>query len=163
MTNQLHTIALQVALTEIGHGEEGKNNCGPYIDCYRMGLGKPGDPWCSYFVSWCFIQAAKELGIKLPFRVSGSARVLANRIAKFGVLMDGDCNSEAWPVGPGDVALWSRGTADSKLGHVGIVWSVTRNYFVTVEGNRGVFPSRVQKYVHEFGEPALLGFARCMQ
>jgi hypothetical protein len=46
-----------VALSQVGVREHGFNR-GKQVELYqRAGGGKPGDAWCSWFVSWCLRQA----------------------------------------------------------------------------------------------------------
>lgn len=148
--------AVRVALGEIGKGEEGGNNRGPNVERYRRGSRVKakrydGDgAWCAAFVSYCFAQGA--LPDDLPFKPSWGAKRLYKNIGRAGEF--------AKMPQVGDVACWDRGARGSWQGHIGIVVSVDGVEFVTVEGNRGRFPSRVRKYDHDVGEGRLVGFAR---
>lgn len=149
--------ALEVALGELGQGETTGQNEGSDLDKYR-GRG-PGGPWCAAFVYWCILRAwstayEPSWGVAsgpCPIARTHSARRLFARVAAAG--------SRVTEPLPGDVVLWSRGTAGWQ-GHVGIVASVTAGAFESVEGNRGGFPSKVRRYQHELGEDRLIGFAR---
>ena len=46
-----------MALTQVGVREHGFNRGADVEKYQRAGGGKPGDAWCSWFVSWCLRQA----------------------------------------------------------------------------------------------------------
>ncbi len=47
-----HVVA--IAAAELGVTEVGGNNRGPRVEEYiAAGHGRPGDPWCAGFVTWC--------------------------------------------------------------------------------------------------------------
>lgn len=78
---------LEVLLRELGRGEPGAhaNNGGEDVLRYRAGDGTGGEvdtdgPWCAAVQSYCWMVAAAELGVRLPFRTSRGARRLAERI-----------------------------------------------------------------------------------
>lgn len=150
MSRRVGPRALQLALGELGNGEQGGNNQGPDLDRYRTGLdGRrgPGGAWCAAFGCWYLEHA----GFK--FKRSHSAKGLYAACLRAG----------AWKVerpAPGDGVLWHRGAAGAWTGHWGIVSSVQGSTFWSVEGNRGGFPSKVREYQHELGEALLLGFCR---
>ena len=137
----------------LGNGEETGNNSGPWLEYIRAYAGNlPGGPWCAALISYCFVMAARNLAIDLPFKPSASAKRLTKNVGKAGRL----------PSVPmiGDLACWHRGHK-AWQGHVGIVIATARGTFTTIEGNRGRFPSRVRIYQHEIGEPDFYAFARC--
>lgn len=146
----LALVALEVAREELGRGELGANNAGPDVAKYR------GDDkhaaWCAAFVCWCFEEAARRLGVPMPFKRSHGAKRCYRIIGNAGAFVD-------LPM-PGDVACWHRGAAGSWMGHVALVDAVDGDLFSCIEGNRGRFPSRVARFDHELGEPNLIGFAR---
>jgi hypothetical protein len=149
--------ALEVAIREIGNGEEGGNNSGPQVAKYH-GIQDDGDPdddgsWCASFVSWCFEEAARELGVSLPFERSGGAKQLFRNITSTGEVV-----SKALP---GDVVLWDRGEPGSWQGHIGIVEHVEGGLLHTLEGNVGAFPARVRRMTHDLKvQTRLEGFGR---
>jgi hypothetical protein len=147
---ELWRAILHYAEGELGKGEEFANNQGPTISKY-FGADRTA-PWCAAFASWVLVQSYKAVGRILPFEVSYSARRLAKNAARAG----------CWTTAPepGALVLWSRGQKRWQ-GHIGLVSKVIdESAFETIEGNKGRYPSRVRRYVHELGEPRLLGFVR---
>ena len=136
----LPELLVRHALDEIGRGEEGGNNRGPDINKYRQGRTSiDGNPWCARFVWFCLLLASWASGRRwCVVRSTGSARVLMNRLLRKGQLVTSP--------EPGDIALWVR--AGGK--HINIVESVNleSNTFITVDGNKGRFPSTVGLYEH---------------
>ena len=150
--------ALAFAVSEIGHGEEGGNNSGQYVEAYK-GMVFDGDDdddgaWCAAFVSWCFQRAASALGVELPFQLSQGAKALFKLISEAGELV-------SHPQ-PGDVVCWDRGKPGSWQGHIGFVESYEGGILRTVEGNNGRFPAKVSRFMYDLeDETRLIGFARC--
>lgn len=151
--------AVQVALSELGHGETTGQNAGPDIERYRYGvsgpiIGGPKDPWCASFVCFCFefgwlkFQGLSEPAAPFPIKRTSSALKLWTRVGEYG----------AFVTTPqiGDLALWKRPGGH----HVDLVVKFDTGIFVTVDGNKGIFPSKVRTYPHEYGEHWFLGFAR---
>jgi len=135
----------------LGACEEGSNNMGPHVRKYS---GTQGVSWCAYFVSWCFRQGAELLGEPLTFKTSGGAKKLVKNILAAG-------GKELAGPEMGCVVLWHRGKANSWQGHVGICDGLGANgKFWTIEGNRGNFPSKVDRFSHVVGEAQLLKFVR---
>lgn len=141
---------LKVATQNIGRGESTGNNSGPDLDAYRK--GGAGGAWCAAFVSHCLEHGAKAVEMLCPVKRSHGAKKLFANVLKVGMTVERPR--------PGDVALWHRGAKNAATGHIGIVSMVEGNWFSSVEGNRGAFPSKVREYGHELGEANLIGFAR---
>ena len=121
------------AESQIGKGETTGDNRGAYI----RKIGKEGQPWCAYFVSYC-------LNLKKPIPnargfLKAYSRVLQPR--------------------RGDIVVWSRGR-DGRSGHVGLIKAVYKGYFEAIEGNTGAFPSKVRVVRHKLNDKAILGFVR---
>jgi hypothetical protein len=143
--------ALEVAKLELGNGEEGANNLGPALVRYRR--SGPEGAWCAAFVSYCLEEGCRLIGFSCPVRRSHNAKRLFERCLKAGAAV-------ARPMA-GDIVCWHRGAAGARTGHIGIVSKVQLDGgWFSIEGNRGRFPSKVREYLHETGEPLLLGFAR---
>ncbi len=153
--------ALAVAIENIGKGEEGGNNSGPFVEMLH-GKEYDGDPdndgsWCAAFVSWCFEQACQGSGSEMPFVRSVGAKRLFQRI--------GDAGEKVHLpfLQPGDVVCWDRGQPGSWQGHIGFVEFLEDGSILhTVEGNVGRFPAKVRRFVHDLDNPEsrLQGFAR---
>ena len=156
--NLLGTTALEVAIENIGKGEEGGNNSGEFVEMLHQ-RDYDGDPdddgaWCASFVSWCFEQASKELNVDMPFQRSSGAKSLYRKIGASGEFVDSP--------EPGDVVCWDRGVKGSWQGHIGIVEKCENGILHTIEGNVGRYPSVVSRFVHNLDlQPRLEGFARC--
>jgi hypothetical protein len=153
----LSAAALNIARREIGNGEEGGNNSGQYVAEYHR-IEDDGDDdddgsWCAAFISYCFEEAAKELGVEMPFARSGGAKKLFSNIASSGQVTENPR--------PGDVVCWDRGDPGSWQGHIGIVESVSDGILHTIEGNVGAYPSKVKRLSHDLASQTRLeGFAR---
>lgn len=155
----LGEAVLKIAFAEIGKGEAGANNVGPDLDRYRR--GGPDGAWCAAFVSWCLEQGCEAIGEPLcPIGRSHNAKRLFNNALAVGARV-------TRPIAR-DLVLWHRGATGAVTGHIGIVSKVDGNSFHSIEGNRGggtdargtFHPSLVREFLHELGEPLLLGFAR---
>ena len=158
LPTELATLALTFAIGELGHGEEGGNNSGRYVEGYKDMVFDGDDDddgaWCAAFVSWCLRKAASQLDIKLPFSLSQGAKALFRNISEAGQLVT---HPRA-----GDVVCWDRGKPGSWQGHIGFVESYENGILRTIEGNVGRFPSIVSRFVHDLeNETRLIGFARC--
>ena len=65
----LNTLAVDIALKQKGIRELTGKNDGEAIRKFQENIrGLQGEPWCASFVSYCFKEAAKELGQERPFR-----------------------------------------------------------------------------------------------
>ena len=122
--------ALEIAIGEIGRGEEGGNNCGPYVArCVHPAT--PPQNWCAGWAGLMYELAAADLRIPLPFRRSLGAKRLGANVAAVGRKF-----TDPGEARPGDLAVWHRGSTGSWQGHVAIVESVTA--FVDRTGHRRV-------------------------
>ncbi len=141
----LQQTVVVVARRELGHGEEGGNNCGPDVVRYRRGVNDKGS-WCAAFVSYAWEEAAAETGLYLPFKRSHGAQRLYKAIRAVG-------HEVSAVPRIGACVCWERPEAGAWAGHVGIVvgFDATSNTLVTVEGNRGRFPSRVAEFTYPEG------------
>lgn len=159
---------LQYANSQIGKGERGKNNSGPYIEF--LSNGKTGN-WCATFVSTCFEQV--NICPDMPARNRRGAKALVKYIAN-------DLTSGMWiakprrinaPIiitspKPGDVIAWHRtpgadGWRDWR-GHVELIESYNHNtgVLITIAGNVGRFPAKVKRRHHKNWKYRLFGIAR---
>ena len=153
----LALTALEVAIEEIGKGEEGGNNSGPHIAKYKL-IEDDGDPdddgaWCAAFLSWCIEEACRRLGEEMPLKRSQGAKRLFKNTGKAGAFVS--------QPRPGDLVCWDRGAPGSWQGHIGIVEKVEEGVLYTVEGNVGRYPSKVRRFMHDLNRQSRLeGFAR---
>lgn len=152
---ELKDRALLIARTQIGVQERGKNT-GPEVDAYLHAVHlPPGLPWCAAFVIWCYVAAARELGVrKVPLpRVGKVTRLWAACIGRYGHL---------WPPTVGDIYCHADDPTDPEsTGHCGIVTAVRFDSFTGIEGNTNRTGSREGDSVWEHRRPrsyANLGF-----
>lgn len=149
----LGCAAVEVALRLRGRGEEGANNCGPFI---RELGGKDGDLWCALFAGHCWRKVSPALW---SFRRPGVAEPGARALAQAAAAASGTpIFLDPALVLPGDLALWKRDGGH----HVAIVWHPEPGgVVVTAEGNVGAFPARVRDLRHDVRhEPHFVCFAR---
>lgn len=156
-SSDLGLLALSIAVDNIGNGEEGGNNSGPFVEKLHLkewdGDDDDDGAWCSSFVSFCFEEACRRLDIDMPFKRSGGAKRLWKNIL--------DVGSEPTVPAPGDVVCWDRGKRGSWQGHIGFVESFKDGVLYTVEGNVGSYPSKVRRFMHDLSrQDRLEGFAR---
>ncbi|KKL06816.1 hypothetical protein LCGC14_2592260 [marine sediment metagenome] len=145
--------ALRVALSELGNGEESRNNAGKHVIRYRNGRDTLG-AWCASFVSYCFERAARQLGVEFLLRSAGARRLYKN-IGRSGKFLGKDPRL----VLPGDIGCYARGK--SWQGHIFQIERYADGLLYTVEANVGTFPARVRRMQHDVAhETNLIGFAR---
>lgn len=118
---------LQIATSQIGVREATGRNDGKQVEQYlaSVKLGR-GYPWCAAFVSWCY----DKVSIKHP--VSG----YCPHWFKTGIvyLRTKDKSIFESNAKPGDIfGIWFNNL--QRVAHVGIVYKVTPDYVVTIEGN----------------------------
>lgn len=144
--------SVRVARTCIGQGEGLRNNEGAFIE--KIG-GRPGAPWCAAFAGWCYAEAARDMGLVLPFARSSGAKALVKSMGRVGRLFDDPLDAR-----PGDLVAWHRGDEDGWQGHVELVARVEPDGVIhTVAGNVGAFPARVRELTHDVRHERLFSFA----
>tara|TARA_R110002153_G_scaffold1580_24_gene8223 strand:+ start:5103 stop:5747 length:645 start_codon:yes stop_codon:yes gene_type:complete len=151
------TESLSVAIENIGNGEEGGNNSGPFVEMLK---GKTWDgnddddgAWCADFVGWCVQVASDRLGVPMPIVRSGGAKKLFSNIKEAGCEVTNPL--------PGDVVCWDRGNPGSWQGHIGFVEKYEGGILYTVEGNVGKYPAKVKRFMHDvLKDERLVGYAR---
>jgi len=146
--SRIGIAALQMALSERGHGEHGGNNVGPDVDRYRRVASPSGrtDPWCGWFASWCLEEGCKRIVSPCPVERSGSARVLWLRCCDAGARVDSPL--------PGDLGLVKRPGGH----HIFFVWQIVEPpRYLTIEGNHAPV---VEDFKRVLTAPELVGFAR---
>ena len=139
--------ALRIAIDCLGEGEVEANNKSAWLDKVRQkdGTGLPWRgykaPWCAAFVSYCYMQAIKGTGSKLPWVSSRSSRALERLLRANGVVHE--------TPQPGAVAIFRRGVL-GRAGHVGLVerYDSKTGRVHTIEGNASKFPSKVERRVY---------------
>tara|TARA_Y100000004_G_C8859320_1_gene388297 strand:- start:119 stop:802 length:684 start_codon:yes stop_codon:yes gene_type:complete len=150
-------IALEIAISQIGNGEEGGNNSGPFVEMLKHkeydGDTDDDGAWCASFVSWCFEQAYEAIGEPMPFAYSEGAKQTWKNIGNAGSFPESPA--------PGDVVCWDRGDPGSWQGHIGFVEKLEDGILYTVEGNVGSYPSKVRRFQHVMkDQDRLEGFGR---
>jgi hypothetical protein len=159
---KLKEAALEIAIGELGKGEEEDNNSGPDIEKYLNGLAEPPSNWCAAFVCWCYQKASglseilqhysinnlyPTTGLLPPFDYTLSARNLFNQFKNEESIGSQFLRTDKQPT-PGDLLFFWRGNLGSWMGHVGIIEDVSSRFIHTIEGNKGKFPSKVSRYYY---------------
>lgn len=164
---ELRDFALAEAKKDLGRGETGGNNSGPFVEGLHNktfdGDDDDDGAWCAAFISTCLERACGTMNampsglpdVEMPFKRSGGARRLFKGACAYGRKIA----EEEEPV-PGDLICWWRGSRDGWMGHIGIVERFEGGIIHTIEGNVGAFPSKVRRFRHERHEHRLLGIAR---
>jgi len=125
MIESIAQTALEVARSQVGVRESGRNR-GTEVERYLASVGlPPGQPWCAAFVYWCFLTAALRLERPNRWAKTGTCeriRLWAKRWNKLVLVPQ-----------PGDVFLvMSKGRAR----HTGFVEkALPHGRIATIEGN----------------------------
>jgi len=140
----LQESIVDIARSELGKGEFGGDNFG--IDVLKYTKGRRVS-WCAAFVSYVI-----EKTNKADFKYELGAR----NLLKQGTLVKE-------PI-PGDLIVFWRESKNGWKGHAGIIDTVTKDRIVSIEGNKGSYPSRVVRHEYKRSELSnLLGFVRIHQ
>lgn len=142
----LSSIIIKNAITELGNGEEGANNKGHHIKRYMK--ERENMSWCAGFVSYVLEKSeVKQLGYNY------SAKQIYNKAKKLG-----------WEVKEpqaGDLIIFWRDNPKSWKGHIGIIEEVRENIIIVIEGNKGKYPAKVNRFIYNKSDiPKLLGYIR---
>lgn len=155
---------------EIGAGEEGENNSGPFVHKYLNELAEPPANWCAAFVCWCYLEASKRFDVEMPFEYTLSARKIYNIFREKNWIIDVHKSPQ-----PADLIFFWRGDQYGWMGHIGFVkdiyeetktseldgTQIYKKWIKTLEGNKGYFPARVNHYKYNYANvPQLLGYGR---
>ncbi len=133
----LYAKIVEVARRDLGQGEIGGNNAGPFVE--PLMRGKRG-PWCAAWGSQKLIEAYKELGLisPLPHRITGAKRAIR------AVLRAGGIKLEPEDARAGDIFCLHSKRGRWK-GHFGLVEDSDGTGIVqTLEGNVGRAPAVVR-------------------
>ena len=124
--------------------EVGGDNRGPWVRLYMQGRDGSDQLWCAGFVCLMIAQAARDLGVKLPFRRQvGVDALVADAKAGGRFIKEGDVRdsiAKKSKLRPGFLFVVRRTASDWT--HVGIVFDVKDQTFETFEGNTSVEGSR---------------------
>ena len=133
MITPLVQAAIDIALTQVGVREHGKNR-GPSVDLYlrSVGLDPATDsyPWCASFVHWCFQQAAAGIGAPNPCPKTAGA---------IKMFLRAEDHQKAQVPTVGSIFVISHGQGK---GHCGLVTRVMAGEIETIEGNTSLAGSR---------------------
>lgn len=137
--DHIRAIVVAIALHQIGYGEVGGNNRGPFIEA----LGAPaGEPWCAFLAGWIYQEAFKVERRVMPFARSGNAKRLADNLATAGERF-----LDPLVARPGDLLALHRGKEGASTGHAAIVIANSHDGFLwTLEGNVGNPPALVDLF-----------------
>jgi len=124
---------VSVAWEEVGTMETGGNNLGERVEQYQLSTPETGIglAWCADFLRWCFDQ------INWPVKANAwSPSWFNEQTTKY-------IRAKLWGyvAKPGDVfGLYY--SSLGRIGHVGFIIKINRQYFVTVEGNTTIAGTR---------------------
>jgi CHAP domain len=145
-------LARRTALVALGEyrrasSEQGGDNLGPDIERFRGGTHRTGTGWSVDFVAYCLREACDPKCSSFDNTHEADGFLAASR-AK-GWLLPSLCGNFL----PGDIIVWhvdEPGLLSNPKwhGHVGIVWSHLDGHIMTLEGDRGPYPSLVRPYRH---------------
>lgn len=129
-------------------GEQGGDNLGPDIARYQGISSQRGAGWSVDFAAYCYREA---FGPNLsPFGFAHTAQDLIEKSEAKGWLL----SDVAGGFFPGDLVVWDY--VHPRLrdhlrwrGQVGIVWNDHEGTIITLEGDRGPYPSLVRPYRHK--------------
>lgn len=128
----LQQKAIEIAISQIGEEEKPRgSNWGEPVKSYlaSVGIAFPAS-WCMAFAYWCFLQAAKAMGVKTPLTKTGGVLNAWNKAPAAVKVTDPQ---------PGDIFIQDHGHG---LGHTGIVERVEGDNVHTIEGNTNDTGSR---------------------
>jgi len=148
--SKLTKAVIDFAKTQVGVLERPLgSNRGPEVDKYLSAVGlnpagnpPSGFPWCVAFTHFCYLSAAKDLGIDNPhIKTAGVLDHWQKAGRKSGVVRITKANAVANPalIKPGSLFIMDFGGG---LGHSGIVVEVANGRLKTIEGNTGPDGSR---------------------
>lgn len=146
---------LSVARAELGYHEEGVNltKYASQYDydtrLYRMDMS--GQPWCDYFVDWCFMKAfGFSAGSFLTYQYAGCCG--ASCSASAGYYRENRAFFPEPEVGD-QIFFYSGGG----INHTGIVEEVSGQHVKTIEGNSS---DSVRENVYRRTDPSIAGYGR---
>ena len=117
--------------------EVGGNNMGPWVRLYMTGQHGENQRWCAGFVCTLFAQAARDIGLKLPWKRQVSVDTLVGDAKRDGRFIAentlSDPNLRPSIISPGTLFV-IRGKPNDWT-HVGIVSEALPQKFRTIEGN----------------------------
>ena len=126
----LRQTALELAIKEIGKKEETGNNDGQDIRRYQEYTSwLENKPWCCSLVSYCYKEAAKQIGVERPFPHEASVNRFVELAKKNNWIIPKSEMKE------GDLFVQLGETADGS--HIGFIKELQLPLIVTVEGNFG--------------------------
>lgn len=115
---KFRATVVAIATAEIGYQEQRGNNTK-----YGAELHMNGVSWCAIFASWCYVQAAKQLGVpnplaglQTPFGYAHVTTAYDSAVRKRLVVPANDPS----PLLPGDLAFWDHDGIPYGPGHTGI-------------------------------------------
>lgn len=137
--NSLNAIYLKVAAQHVQQQpkEVGGNNRGPWVRLYMQGRDGSSQLWCAGFVSTLLSQAARDMGIAMPFKRRVGVDALVGDAKQDGRFIPetalADPKLRSSKISPGSLFVVRKNPTDWT--HVGIVIKVEETIFSTIEGN----------------------------
>jgi lysozyme family protein len=119
--------------------EVGGNNCGPWVRLYMQGREGTDQKWCAGFVCLMVAQAARDLGIAIPFKRQVGVDALVDDAKAAGRFISEsevpDTLRRKSKLRPGQIFVVRASASDWT--HTGILLSLKDASFDTLEGNTG--------------------------
>jgi len=137
--DDLAATYLRVARQHIAQApqERAGQNRGPWVRLYMRGQEGDAQLWCAGFVCTLAAQAARDMGIKMPFKRRVGCDALVSDAKTAGRFVSEasvkDANLRPSKVLPGMLFVIRKSAND--WNHVGIVTAANRADFDTIEGN----------------------------
>lgn len=147
MANSFTKEALDLALSQKGVSDHGRNT-GREVDRYLASTGtRPPAAWCAAFVYWAISETARKRGLQtVPFIKSAYCPTIHNWADERGLLMT---KPQA-----GDVFLIYGDYPSGRFAfHTGFVTGATGGRFSTIEGNTNMANSAEGDGVYERSRP----------
>jgi hypothetical protein len=113
--------------------EVGGDNCGPWVRLYMDGHQGVAWPWCAGFACFCLKAACDALKTALPFTPSFSCTYMAVSAEHNGIFLGNPTDAQKSDIKPGAIFLLEK--TSTYWQHTGIVTSVGKDHFETIEGN----------------------------
>ena len=130
---------LDMAATQVGTMESGRNNYGPEVRDYLASCGfKEGAPWCAAFVHWTYRQCDRVIEPHTSYALAANWHPKARRIwSKSGWVPDTAKTFHRVSENGDHFALWYTNLKPARIGHTGLIYDEDEKYLYTIEGNTG--------------------------
>ena len=135
---------LDMAATQVGVLEVGRNNYGPQVRDYLASTGfKEGAPWCAAFIHWTYRGCDRIIEPSKSFALAAKWHPKARRVWERKAWTPDTADTWSRVSANGDhFALWYNSLNPPRIGHTGLVYDEDEAFIYTIEGNTGSGGSR---------------------